>query len=184
MSTGTWVIVLLVVIALLFGLYLSQVAGRLDRLHRRVDAATVSLDRALLERHTVVSEVAGVGIPDPAAAAVLADAVWTARRGDNDDEVARGLAESNLSDVLAAVFDDPELVEECASLPGGGDLMADLESVTRRVRLSRRFLNDAVRACRDVRYQWLVRSLHLAGRTDWPRTFEMDDTPPSGFGVR
>jgi hypothetical protein len=172
------------VLLLAFGLYLSQVAGRLDRLHRRVDAGKVSLDRALLERHTVASEVAGAMLPDPPAALVIADSVWAARRTDSDDEVARGLAESNLSAVLAASFDEAEAVQACCEFPGGAELMADLESATRRVQMSRRFLNDAVRACRDVRYQWLVRSMHLAGHTPWPHAFEMDDTPPPGFGVR
>ncbi len=183
MSGWVWLLILLLAL-LAFGLYLSQVAGRLDRLHRRVDAGRVSLDRALLERHTVASEVAGALMPDPAAAAVIADAVWSARHTDMSEGVERGLAESNLSAVLAAAFDDPEAVAECGAVPGGPELMSDLEGATRRVQLSKRFLNDAVRACRDVRYQWLVRAFRLAGRTPWPRAFEMDDTPPPGFGVR
>lgn len=184
MSGWFWLAMAAVGVALLFGLYLSQVAGRLDRLHRRVDAGRVSLDRALLQRHTVTSEVAGAMLPDPAAAAVLADAVWDARHTDTGDDLQRGLAESNLSAVLAGAFDEPDSVAECTTIPGGAELMADLESATRRVQLTRRFHNDAVRACRDVRYQWLVRAFGLAGRTAWPRPFEMDDSPPPGFGVR
>lgn len=182
MSWWAWLILALVV--LVIGWYLSSTAGRLDRLHRRVDAGHVALDRALLERASVAGEVAAARMPDPAMAAVIGDAVHTARRTDPADALQRGLAESDLSQVLAAAFDEPEAVAECVAYPGGDELMAELESATRRVQLSRTFLNDAVRACRDVRYQWLVRVLHLAGHTPWPEPFEMDDAPPPGFGSR
>lgn len=181
MSWWMWV---LLAAALVIGWYLSSTAGRLDRLHRRVDAGTVALDRALLERSSVAMEVAAGQLPDPVSAAVIADAAHEASRVDPADGLARSLAESNLTQVLAAAFDEPESVAECAEITGSDELMRDLESTTRRVQLSRRFLNDAVRACRDVRYQWIVRVLRLAGRTPWPQSFEMEDTPPAGFGVR
>lgn len=179
-----WVWVLLAALVLFAAWYLSSTAGRLDRLHRRVDAARVALDRALIERSAVASEVAAAALPDPGSAVVIADAAHTVRHCDPADDLERGLAESNLSQVLAAAFDEPESVTECTQLPGGTELMADLEGATRRVQLSRRFLNDAVRACRDVRYQWIVRAFGLAGHTPWPQPFEMDDTVPPGFGVR
>jgi hypothetical protein len=46
------------------------------------------------------------------------------------------------------------------------------------VQLSRRFLNDVVRAARVVRRKMVVRYLRLAGHADWPATAEFDDTPP------
>ena len=181
MSWWAWV---LLALALVIGWYLSQTAGRLDRLHRRVDAGNVALDRALLERTSVAGELAAARLPDPATAAVIGDAVHTARRTDPGNQLQRSLAESNLTQVLVAAFDEPEAVADCSELPGGAELMADLESTSRRVELSRRFLNDAVRACRDVRYQWIVRVFRLAGHTPWPEPFEMDDTPRPGFGTR
>ena len=63
-------------------------------------------------------------------------------------------------------------------------MLDDLRSTCVRVQLSRRFHNDAVRACRQVRKQRLVRWLRLAGRTPWPVTVEMDDTPPPGLTAR
>lgn len=180
----SWWMWILLVVLLVVGWYLSSTAGRLDRLHRRVDAGHVALDRALLERSSVAGEVAAARMPDPAAAAVIADAAHVARRTDPENQLQRCLAESNLTQVLAAAFDEPEAVAECGEYPGGEELMSDLESTTRRVELSRRFLNDAVRACKDVRYQATVRFFRLAGHTPWPEPFEMDDTPPTGFGVR
>jgi hypothetical protein len=179
-----WVWLILAAVVVFVAWYLSSTAGRLDRLHRRVDAGRIALDRALLERGAVSTEVAAAALPDPGSAIVIADAAHEVRHCDPADELERSLVESNLSQVLAEAFDEPESVVQCAELPGGTELMADLESATRRVQMSRRFLNDAVRACRDVRYQWIVRLLGLAGRTPWPQPFEMDDTPPPGFGVR
>lgn len=174
----------LLAVLLLVGWYLSTTAGRLDRLHRRVDAGRVALDRALLERASVASEVAAALLPEPASAVVIGEAAHEARQSPVDDDVERGLVESNLSQVLGGAFEDAESIAEAARVPGGAELMGDLESVTRRVEMSRRFLNDAVRACRDLRYQWLVRVFRLAGHTPWPEAFEMDDSPPAGFGVR
>jgi len=175
---------LLLALVVFLAWYFSSTAGRLDRLHRRVDAGWVSLDRSLMERSSVSAEVAAAMLPEPMTAVIIADAAHGARRADVDDDLERSLAESNLTQVLAAAFDEPEAIAECAEAPGGEDLMADLDSVTRRVELSRRFLNDAVRACGDVRYQWIVRTFRLAGRTPWPHSFEMADSPPEGFGVR
>jgi hypothetical protein len=63
-------------------------------------------------------------------------------------------------------------------------MLDDLRGTCVRVQLSRRFHNDAVRACRQVRKQRLVRWFRLAGHTPWPDTVEMDDTPPPGLTAR
>ncbi len=60
-------------------------------------------------------------------------------------------------------------------------MLAELDASCRRVQLSRRFLNDAVRACRQLRRQRAVRLFRLAGHTPWPDTWEMDDTVPAGL---
>lgn len=181
----TWLwVTLIVVLLLVIAWYLSSTAGRLDRLHRRVDAGHVSLDRSLLRRSSVVSELASTQEPNPEAAAKLATAAHDARRVADADDVTRGLAESALSHLLAAEFESPETVARTAAELGNTELTDELASTCRRVEMSRRFLNDAVRACTDVRDQWLVRRLGLAGHTAMPEPFEMDDTPPVGFGVR
>ncbi len=59
-------------------------------------------------------------------------------------------------------------------------MLDELDAACRRVQLSRRFHNDAVRACRQLRRQRMVRLFRLAGHTPWPETFEMDDSTPDG----
>jgi hypothetical protein len=179
-----WVWLLLAVALLVVSAwYLSSLAGRLDRLHRRVDAGRVSLDGALLRRTAVATEVAGELLPDPSSAALIAEATKNARRAVDADEVSRSVAESELTQVLAGIFDDSESVTELSE-GSAGELVEELASACRRVEMSRRFLNDAVRACGDVRQQPLVRYLGLAGHTPWPQAFDMADGPPEGFGIR
>ena len=68
--TLIWILVVLVAI----GLYLSWTAGRLDRLHARIDAARAALDAQLLRRASVAQELATSGVLDPAASIVLYEA--------------------------------------------------------------------------------------------------------------
>lgn len=183
MSWWVWVLVVLAVLVV-FAWYLSSTAGRLDRLHRRVDAARMSLDGELLRRSSVVTELASTMQPDPGVAILLADASHDARLAADSDDVTRGLAESNLTQLLGVTFEDLEAVEATDAVLGGSELTDELASACRRVEMSRRFLNDAVRACAAVREQDVVGWFGLAGRTPWPEPFEMNDTPPAGFGVR
>ncbi|HEX6578250.1 MAG TPA: hypothetical protein VF082_07765, partial [Jiangellaceae bacterium] len=60
-----WIIPVAVV---LLGIYLSWTAGRLDRLHWRVDASRAVLDAQLLRRSGAALDLAGTGLLDPASA--------------------------------------------------------------------------------------------------------------------
>lgn len=164
--------------------YLSTTAGRLDRLNKRVETSQHSLETQLLRRASLATELAASGVLDPAASAVLADAAHAVRVAPQDRSGERALAESNLTAVLAALFNDPADVVAMRQMPGGADLADELDAVTRRLAMSRRFLNDGVRANRDVRRQKLVRWFRLAGSSTIPETFEFDEAPPAGFGKR
>ena len=72
---------------------------------------------------------------------------------------------------------------EVRSAPGGSELLAELAASAQRVQLSRRFLNDAVRACAQLRRQRLVTTFRLAGHTAWPYPVEFDDTVPSALAA-
>jgi len=176
-----WAVILAVLV--LVGLYLSMTAGRLDRLHRRIETSSASLDVLLTRRTALTLEIAGSGLLDPATSAVLLDSAHAtlAATQDADDPSARWLAESVLTRTLGQVFDDPADVMELRDEPDVVPLLDSLAGTCQRVELSRRFLNDGVRACRQVRRQRLVRWLRLAGHTAWPQTVEMDDTPPNGL---
>ena len=177
-----WVVAAVVAV-LLVGLYLSQVAGRLDRLHRRIDTAQLGLEVQLARRSGLVTDVAGSGLLDPASALVLADAAAAAREADPDDDDAVSIAESDLTRALAAAFADREDVEAVEE-EGGAEVVVELEAACRRVQLARRFHNDAVRACLVLRRRRLVRVFRLAGHTPWPATVEIDDSMPTGFSAR
>lgn len=191
-ATGWALVVALFGIAVLIGLYLSMTAGRLDRLHKRIDTAQGTLDLLLARRAAAVLDIAGSGLVDPAAAAVLADSAHTAlaEAASSTPEAGLGvsggrrwLAESDLSKALREVFDDPDDLPDPQDSPEEYALVDALAGICQRVELARRFHNDGVRACRAVRKLRLVRWLRLAGRTAWPQTVEMDDTPPEGFSL-
>lgn len=168
-----------VAIMIAWAWYLSSTAGRLDRLHRKIDTARLSLDAHLLRRSSVSAELASSGLLDPASSMLLADAAHRARA--IEDEGDRSIAESELTAALDAAFGDPEEVAEIREDPYGAELLAELEAACRRVELSRRFLNDAVRACGQVRAHRAVRWFRLAGHTEMPVTMELDDTLPAGL---
>ena len=66
-------IILVVAAALFVGVYVSWRAGRIDRLHARVDMARVALDVTLLRRSSVAQELATSGLLDPATSLLLAE---------------------------------------------------------------------------------------------------------------
>lgn len=178
-----WWLILVVVLLGLFGLYLSMTAGRLDALHKRIDTAELALDAHLLRRSSVALELATSGLLDPAGAIVVAEAAHAARTAaDGDDHgpehmARRARAESELSQALEATLDEEE-IEEVRQAPGGPELIEELAASARRVQLSRRFLNDAVRACSQLRSQRMVRAFRLAGHTPWPQAVDLDDSVP------
>jgi hypothetical protein len=161
---------------IVLGLYLSWTAGRLDRLHARIDAARAALDAQLLRRASVAQELASSGVLDPAASIVLYEAAHAARQAEPDQ---REVAESELSQALRAVFAEPDAVAEIGAAPGGTEAVGELTRAVRRVPMARRFHNDAVRAARAVRRHRVVRWLRLAGHAPFPLAFEMDDEPPA-----
>jgi hypothetical protein len=170
-SIWIWV----VVAVLLVGLYLSWTAGRLDRLHARIDAARAGLDAQLLRRSSTTLELATSTMLDPASSIVLYQAAHAARTADEEQ---REVAESELSQALRAVFGEPAQVKELKAMVGGEEIVADLTAAVRRVPMARRFHNDSVRAARAVRRHRVVRLLRLAGHAPFPQAFEMDDETP------
>jgi hypothetical protein len=171
----TTTLILICVAVLLLGVYLSWTAGRLDRMHARIDAARAALDAQLLRRASVTQELATAGVLDPAASMVLYQAAHDARQAPEEQ---REVAESELSQALRAVFEENAQVEAVRAAPGGEAAAEELAAAVRRVPMARRFHNDAVRGARALRRHRTVRWLRLAGHAPFPLAFEMDDEPP------
>lgn len=174
----TWVILAVVVVAAI-GVYLSWTAGRIDRLHYRIEGARAALDAQLYRRAAIALEIATSGLLDPATALLIADAARRARDAAPED---REVAESDFTKALLAVFDDPDDVRALRETPGAAELLDELAAVTRRVEMARRFHNDTVASARELRSRRRVRWFRLAGHAAVPETFEMVDTPPRGLG--
>lgn len=178
----SWLLALVVV--LLLGVLLSWTAGRVDRMHTRLDATRSALETQLARRSAVAVEVAASGIVDPATSLVLADAASRARTaGADGSDADRERAESDLSRALAVTFADRTYVQRLRADDEARPAVDELFAMCRRVQLARRFHNDAVRGTRRLRRTPLVRYLGLAGRAPWPATVEFDDDVPAGARV-
>jgi hypothetical protein len=171
------------VFVLLLGLYLSMTAGRLDHLHRRIEMSRLALDAQLLRRSSVCLELAAAQVLDPASSLLLASAAHLARTAPDLSDDEHALAESDLTAALVAALDPDDLALVSVS-SDGAEMLDELDAACRRVQLTRRFHNDAVRACRQLRRQRMVRLFRLAGHTPWPDTWEMDDSMPEGLSAR
>jgi hypothetical protein len=172
--TGTWVVVVVLVL-LALGAWLSWTANRLDRLHHRIDVARATLDGQLVRRSGATLELASSEVLDPPSRLLLLDAASRARGAEPDDFET---AESDLSEALRAVFATPQGVAELRSDPDVAPLVQELGRNCVRVELARRFHNDAVVAARALRSRRRVRWLRLAGHAAELQTVDLDDVPP------
>jgi hypothetical protein len=156
----SWLLLAVAAGLLLLGAYASWTAGRLDRLHHRVESARASLETELARRAALVAELAGTGILDPASSLLLLDAAHRARTASEDEREQR---ESALTRAINATGTEVE--------PWAGELSLAM----RRVQLARRFHNDIVVSTRDLRRRRLVSWLRLAGHAPMPGTIELED---------
>ena len=175
-------IVVVVVVAIL-GVYVSWRAGRLDRLHARLEARRAALDVALVRRSSVALELASSGLLDPATSLLLASAAHDARsaqngrgwEGGDGGQGGQELPESDLTRALRAVFGQPGFRSSLNGTEGAEELLTELEGAAHQVFLARKFYNDAVAATRAARSP-LVRLLRLAGGAPLPEFFEIEDS--------
>ena len=130
--------------------YALWIARRLDRLHRRVDAAAAALDEQLRARASAAAEHSRAGSTLRDAAA---NALATSGLGRDREQ-----AESALSRTL-----------------GGADVDAALAAANARAGYARAFFNDTVRDVLVVRRRRIVRVFRLAGSARLPAFFEMDE---------
>lgn len=152
------------------GVYLAWTAGRIDRMHARVDAARATLDATLVRRAAASEALGGTGVLPTVLAERLVRAAVAARFCEGLDGD-RENSENALSRVLrAAAAEVPDILEADGDLP----------AASVRVGFARRFYNDAVRDTIALRQRRLPRLFRLAGHVPLPVYFEIDDAPLLG----
>jgi hypothetical protein len=185
-------VLVFVLLLLVIGWYLSYLAGRLDRLHHRVESSRAALEARLARRAAIAREV-GRRLPSPAGAELVATAGRTLSTAPPDrGSDRRGvlilelpvseIAENDLTRALHRAFDDPATAAGLRADPAAAELLDELISAGERVQLARRFHNDAVAHAQRMRRKRVVRWARLAGRAELPQMVEIDDSPPAGLG--
>lgn len=126
-------------------------------------------------------------VPDIAALLRPRDEGRTPSRADVSRALNDGLgdarvqAENALSATMAEALSDDAFVCELYENPEAKAQLDDLAGAWYRVQLARRFHNESVDQARQLRHNWWVRLLHLAGRAAMPSTVDLNDTWPSGL---
>ncbi len=161
----TWVIWGIVALVLLTS-YVTWTAGRLDRLHARVDAAWAALDAQLVRRASAARALVPL-LPAGPVTTHLGVAAQAALEGN---DVGREAVENDLSRAVHSAV---------PLLPVEGDLR-ELRTAATRVALARSFHNAAVKDTRSLRWRRVPRLLRLAGHRAMPEYFEIDDTALAG----
>lgn len=154
-------------ILLLVAGYVSWLAGRLGRLHRRAEAATAALDAKLVRRAAAAAVLADqLSDHSPQLAA---DLYAAARAALAAGPVEREAAENDLTRTLR------ELPETISDLASAAAAWSDVVTASRRVALARQVHTDLVRDARAVRSRIAVKLLRLAQEHAEPAYFDVDD---------
>lgn len=178
MSTQSWWIIGIIVFIVW---YLSHQAGRLDRLHHRIDVTKSSLDTHFAKRSAICMEICSTDGLDPVSSALLLQATHDALNSGDIDNQTRQNAESELSEVLVDILDGPEFINDVSTDPVLAELIQQLDLIWGRISLAQQFHNDAVRDCLILRHQVVVRMFKLAGRAALPVAMELNIKVPRAF---
>jgi hypothetical protein len=177
-------------VLVLFTLYATWTAGRLDRLHARVDAAWSLLDARLVRRSAAALSLADTlaESPDSAAVAEAAAELGTAARAElaAADADARTAASAERGSAWGAIppgEQDARIVAEnglvralrAVPLPPDDPAMAEVRSATELLGLAKQVYDDIVRDTRALRLRRLPRALRLAGHRPMPHYFDVDE---------
>ena len=155
------------VLLLLVFWYLSFSAGRLDRLHHRVETSWATLDSLLQRRAAIALEIARSAITDPATSLLLTASAYQARSADIED---RSSAESVLSGALGMML----LERESILTKSDQVLLNELEQLTDRIKVSIAIHVEAVNRTQLIRSKIVFRVFRLAGTAPLPVTYEFE----------
>jgi len=162
---------LMVVISLgIVGVYLSHMAGRLDRLHLKIQNNRTSLQKSLLTRANRAQAVARDYPPDCEAAEQVTQIATECLQPD-DQSRESWFVESRLTAALLKL----------SAQPAANSSLLDWERLitsARKVALARTFYNDTTRMCQNLRKRRIVRWFRLAGYAAYPQPINFDDRVP------
>ncbi len=159
---------LFVIIVLILAWYLSFSATRLDRLHHRVETSWEHLDALLQRRAAIALDIAHKSNLDPATYLLLASSAFQAREATI---IERSEAESALSESLRLLQSDSQDVTGTIALSS----LAELESITDKIKMSINIHLEAVNAVRNLRSKVVFRVFRLAGHAPLPVHYAFED---------
>lgn len=160
-------VVLFAVFAVLTFWYLSFSAGRLDRLHHRVETSWATLDSLLQRRAAIALEIARSSITDPATALLLTASAYQARGADIED---RSSAESVLSGALGMMLAERESIVAQSDQA----LLHELEQLTDKIKVAISIHVESVTRTQLIREKPVFRIFRLAGKAPLPVTYEFE----------
>jgi hypothetical protein len=160
-------ILLVIFLLLILAWYLSFLAGRLDRLHHRVETSWEHLDALLQRRAAIALEISHLPSLDPATSLLLTASAYLAREASIID---RSDAESSLSESL-------KLLQLDESRPHLGDahLANELVEITEKIKIGITIHLEAVQSASNLRAKPLFKVFRLAGHAPLPMRYAFED---------
>ena len=159
------IILTIVFVTLLLAWYLSFLAGRLDRLHHRVETSWEHLDALLQRRAAIALEISHSEELDPATGMLLTAAAYQAREANI---IERSEAESSLSESLKFL----RLESNNGINPS---LLDELTRITEKISLAITIHLEAVNSARTLRNKIIFRIFRLAGHAPLPVRYSFED---------
>ena len=150
---------------LILAWYLSFLAGRLDRLHHRVETSWEHLDALLQRRAAIALEISHSESIDPATGMLLTAAAYQAREANI---IERSEAESSLSESL-------RLISKEATREIDSALLQELQRVTEKISLAITIHLESVSSARALRSKLIFRIFRLAGHAPLPVRYSFED---------
>ena len=177
MQTSYWIT--FATVLLVYAIYLSNVAGRLDRLHLKVENARQALDRQLALRTSICKEIIKLTALDKKFINELESALKDSIQEESLEIHTKQEweIESRVSLALINIFDD----ENISKIVNDQELLSEIAAAIRRVSYALTFYNDAAKSAIKVRKRWTVRFFRLFGRAAMPEIISFQVQIPRGI---
>ena len=161
-------LVVIALLVILFGWYLSFSAARLDRLHHRVETSWEHLDALLQRRAALALEISHQTDLDPATDLILTQSAYVSRE---EAIIDRNDAERSLSESLKFLRESAKTGEVPILLP----LLDELTKLTEKITLAIAIHLEAVNSVAKLRSRPIYRLFHLAGKAKLPKIYSFEE---------